>query len=545
MYALTSLFLLATLAFPLQAQKQADSSSYYYQIIIDQQDSDKMVAAIAFYEKQLAAYEAKGDLMSCVQGLRLTAVAQYHLGYLFECEASATKGLAYLEQLPKTETTQEAEKALYIQLGRVYRTLENTSTSIYYYEKALALATTTRDSIININNIANVHSDAKAYALAETELALAYQLTLKQKDGLTMAKAQDNLGFVQSKLGKPQGIVNMEEALVLRLQETDLTGIYSSYRHLCEYYLDRDDYAQATEYAQKAYEVAVTLNSASYLDNALTNLLKSKNDPLFTQYIALTDSLSKAQLVKENKYAGIKFNFEMEARRANANQLEKEKAKRRTLLYQGLGGFVVLSGIFLFFLLRNKHRKEKLLEIYHTETRISKKVHDEVANDVYHVMTKLQNTPTQDEAILDDLEHIYTKTRDISKESGAIDVHEHFDSLLTDLLLSYKSPEVAIITRNIGKIDWDAIPDTKKTTLYRVLQELMTNMRKHSQATLVAIVCSMKGRKVQIEYTDNGVGTDLQKKGGLLNTENRMETINGHISFESAPNKGFKATITL
>ena len=84
MYAWTSLFLLATFGvlYPIQAQKQTDSSSYYYQIIIDQQDSDKMVAAIAFYEKQLAAYEAKGDLMSAVQGLRLMAVAQYHLGYL-------------------------------------------------------------------------------------------------------------------------------------------------------------------------------------------------------------------------------------------------------------------------------------------------------------------------------------------------------------------------------------------------------------------------------------------------------------------------------
>jgi len=112
-------------------------------------------------------------------------------------------------------------------------------------------------------------------------------------------------------------------------------------------------------------------------------------------------------------------------------------------------------------------------------------------------------------------------------------------------LLSYQNSDTTIITKNISKIDWDTVSEIKKTTLYRVLQELMTNMKKHSEATLVALVFSNTNKKIKIDYTDNGKGCDLKKQNGLLNTENRIETIKGTINFESQKDNGFKATITI
>ena len=146
---------------------------------------------------------------------------------------------------------------------------------------------------------------------------------------------------------------------------------------------------------------------------------------------------------------------------------------------------------------------------------------------------------------MDDLEDIYNRTRDISRELSIIDLDENFEVTLGDLLLSYQNSDTTIITRNISKIDWNAISDIKKTTLYRVLQELMTNMKKHSHAALVAVVFSETNSKLKIDYTDNGQGCDLKKQNGLLNTENRIETIKGTISFESHKNNGFKATILI
>src|SRR5690606_28178081 len=118
-------------------------------------------------------------------------------------------------------------------------------------------------------------------------------------------------------------------------------------------------------------------------------------------------------------------------------QAEREKAKR--VQYQTVFLIFVAIGIFLIFLIRANAKKQRLLDVYTTETRISKKVHDEIANDVYRMMTNLQTTTPSTDAILDDLEAIYIKTRDISRENTPIDMDQNFDAVLRDLLLAYQS----------------------------------------------------------------------------------------------------------
>ena len=160
-------------------------------------------------------------------------------------------------------------------------------------------------------------------------------------------------------------------------------------------------------------------------------------------------------------------------------------------------------------------------------------------------MTKLQSNDNINEDVLDDLEQIYLKTRDISKENSTIHVNQGFEILLTDLLANYSSNQVNVITKDIVKVDWKKVSDVKKTALYRVLQELMTNMKKHSQANIVVVVFSQKNKKVTINYNDNGIGTTLKKHNGLQNVENRIQSVGGTITFTSTINKGFKANIIL
>ncbi|MCD8529424.1 MAG: hypothetical protein LRY25_01160 [Flavobacterium sp.] len=49
-----------------------------------------------------------------------------------------------------------------------------------------------------------------------------------------------------------------------------------------------------------------------------------------------------------------------------------------------------------------------------------------------------------------------------------------------------------------------------KITLYRVLQELMVNMKKHSECTLVAIAFKNNPTTLEITYSDNGKGIQNQ-----------------------------------
>ncbi|MDO9136671.1 MAG: ATP-binding protein, partial [Lutibacter sp.] len=82
---------------------------------------------------------------------------------------------------------------------------------------------------------------------------------------------------------------------------------------------------------------------------------------------------------------------------------------------------------------------------------------------------------------------------------------------------------------------------------YRILQELMVNMRKHSEASLVAITFQNIKNQFTINYSDNGIGLNLAAltfKNGLANVETRIKSINGTVTFDTALNNGFKAFIS-
>ena len=55
----------------------------------------------------------------------------------------------------------------------------------------------------------------------------------------------------------------------------------------------------------------------------------------------------------------------------------------------------MLSAVFLYYYLKNRNKKEKAEAVYQSETRISKKLHDELANDVYQTMAFVETQDLQ------------------------------------------------------------------------------------------------------------------------------------------------------
>jgi signal transduction histidine kinase len=262
-------------------------------------------------------------------------------------------------------------------------------------------------------------------------------------------------------------------------------------------------------------------------------------------YKKISDSLNVVNRTVQNLYAAMRFDVNQEKliNQRTLVELEKERSEKQfTLLIAALVGLLLLV-IILFILYRIRHIKQK--EVFITENRISKKVHDEVANEVYQLMVKMQLKHENLEDLLDDLEFIYNRSRDISKEFNTIDNNLPYNDVLLDLLSSYQSDNLRIINRNVSKYNWNALSQNKKNAIYRVLQELLTNMKKHSQATLVVVSVSQQGKKTDIKYTDNGVGTVLKKQNGLQNAENRIFALNGSITFETAPGNGFQVKIVI
>ena len=92
-------------------------------------------------------------------------------------------------------------------------------------------------------------------------------------------------------------------------------------------------------------------------------------------------------------------------------------------------------------------------------------------------------------------------------------------------------------------INWKGLSAEKKILIYRILQELMVNMKKHSQASFVVVSFSKTNDSLVITYKDNGIGTTLNIANGLQNVENRIAAIKGTITFETEVDNGFKTII--
>lgn len=214
---------------------------------------------------------------------------------------------------------------------------------------------------------------------------------------------------------------------------------------------------------------------------------------------------------------------------------------------------IVTIGLALavVFLLMSRNRRDKQLEAYIAETRIAKKVHDEIANEVFgtlNYLTAEQHLSAETrQKLIAKLDEIYLMTRNISRETNTIDTGYHFPDHLRTMLSAYADSKRNVIVTGLNDISWNNTDVLKKIAIFRSLQELMVNMKKHSEATLLTISFAINHKQAEIRYSDNGKGADIDlpsSKNGLENIEERITAIGGTMVLETALGKGFHITLT-
>jgi len=97
------------------------------------------------------------------------------------------------------------------------------------------------------------------------------------------------------------------------------------------------------------------------------------------------------------------------------------------------------------------------------------------------------------------------------------------------------------------------LPLAHAMALYRISQEALTNVAKHSQANLVVIEVKEMNRKISLTITDNGKGVSLrslqsradQAGWGISSMRNRAEDLGGRFTFTSSPGKGARVRVEL
>lgn len=518
-----------------QSKNQFDSAFYYF-------SKSKDLAAV-YKDSSFMAYNL----------LAMARIQQTFADYAGS-EETLTEAFPLID---KNSAYQVAALNLF---GIGAKQINNFDAALSYYEQIEAISKDAISEATAANNIAIVYIEKNQYAEAISLLKPYLQINLLDTLPHRKARIFDNLGYAYFKNNQAdRGLELMNEALNLRIDSDDTYGSIMSYLHLAEYYA-AINLAKSQKNAIKAYDFATKHRSTDERLEALkflmTHNINAGENKYAIDYAQINDSITIVRNKAKNQFAKIKY----DSQKANINALKYKGEKAEIALklqskqFQNyLLAFVLFSlAVFIVYLVRYykiKGNQDRIQTSYNTETRISKKLHDELANDVFYTMTYAETQDLENgakkERLLDFLDKIYNKTRNISRENSPIDTGEPFFINLKELLTGYESTTLKVIIRNGNPIDWIKLASDKKIALQRVVQELMVNMKKHSGASLVVIGFDSTSKQVIITYSDNGIGfaeTPILKNG-LQNAENRIQAVKGLLTFDFNSAKGFKAQI--
>jgi tetratricopeptide (TPR) repeat protein len=528
-----------------QVNPQQDSLRYYYYKILKPDNYNEFNKGLLFYNEGVNKAMAAKDTLKAIENLRIIAIGETEYGLFSESEQTIVTALRLSEKISNTDNKKSIMVGLNNQLGMLYRRIQNYPKALSFYDRALLIAGSQEDSITILNNKATVYKDLGKFDLSSDILKDALKIASPSK---VQKKAQyshimANLGFAQFKLQDKKALATMHLALDYRIKENDLTGQYSSYNDLTEYFIAKKDNEKARFYFTKGYTIAQQINAAGYIENSLGQYALLTEDPKIIQFKKLKDSLEDSRRLKENNYAAMKYDVDKEKELTHQAQVQQEKEKGKKNIYLFMSLILILISSSTIYGILQKRKQRQLKAIQRTEASISKKIHDGLANDTFQILSELQNLQDIPEHILIKLDRIYLETRDIAKNHSPLIEGADFEDQLISRLNSYRSDHLNVITRNVEKIEWESLNKIKKDTIYMVLGELMTNNKKHSHSTLALISFEQDRKKLRMVYQDNGIGTALKKGNGMQNMEFRIRAINGSISFESELNKGLKVEI--
>ena len=145
------------------------------------------------------------------------------------------------------------------------------------------------------------------------------------------------------------------------------------------------------------------------------------------------------------------------------------------------------------------------------------------------------------------LDNAITEIRSLSHQHVAPLQNVDLKQLITSLL-NLLEKSTGIKTKFEYDIRGKFSDDDLKLNIYRILQEQVNNIIKHSKATKVNIAIKNCANNVNIIMKDNGKGFDVTKRRqgiGISNIINRINSFNGEMSIKSAPGKGCETQIRI
>ncbi|KEO71908.1 sensor histidine kinase [Anditalea andensis] len=231
-------------------------------------------------------------------------------------------------------------------------------------------------------------------------------------------------------------------------------------------------------------------------------------------------TIKQNKLIHQQELRAIKQSGQLTAYNAMLQGQDQERNRIARDLHDGLGG--MLAGV-----------KLKLSSIVSNEKQNNSLIQPDM--EIYKVIGQLDQS-------VDELRRI---ARNMMPESL---IYMGLEAALSDLCKSLDSEKTAVVFEafNLGSNYEQAF----QISVYRIVQELLTNALKHANAQSIMVQCSENEDRLYITVEDDGKGFDqnLMEKNtgiGLSNIKNRVQLLQGSVEINSKPNEGTTFSIEI
>ena len=482
-------------------------------------------------------------------------------------------------------------------LANLYNKVEDFETSLVYYdianEAALKMGDLNAAGVI-ISNKGNLllKMDRKKAALN----AFNEGKELKVKAGApttSIAISNLNIGAAHLELNQQEEALSYLNSALSIFEERNYTsGIAEVLPQRGALYNKQAKYDLAIADCEKAKQLIDAIKVPELMSAAcecLYEAYKSKGDfksalDNYERFTIARDSVINEKNIKRLTQIEMQYDFNKKQEEQEL-VLQNEKRLKRNIL-AGLITLAVFSIVIILFLRKRMQYKNKLA--LQTETlqqqkitelqqknkliamnsmiegqeaerlRIAKDLHDSLGGLLSTVkahFTTIQNEIEQLDAL-----DLTGKTNALIDEA-CIEVRRISHNMMPHALsLSGLKGAIEDLGTHLQEqgysvnVEIDNLPEalepTKEVMIYRLIQEIISNIRKHAQASSILIQLIGHKNEVNLLVEDNGRGftyeTALAKGGlGLKSINSRVAYLDGTIDWDTQPNNGTSLTINI
>ncbi|RAJ20971.1 histidine kinase/DNA gyrase B/HSP90-like ATPase [Gelidibacter algens] len=433
---------------------------------------------------------------------------------------------------------------VYATLGQNYEDLQIIDSALYYYDKAIKESVRLNDTYAEAaiygyksNLYANRNQFREMLKASERSLSLARELQSRQM----LASSLYNVAyanFFNDNNAKARKEIN--EALLIATEDSLTDELKNSY-------------------------IILSYIAAKDGDYATSLLAKIKSDSI--QEAILNEQVIKSAAELENKYETEKKD----------NQIELQTAtilKKNVLNYILIGSAITILIIFLLSYRTYKHKRklqqqrinelETEKQLTATEavlkgeeqerTRLAKDLHDGLGGMLSGI--KYSFTTMKGNLIMTtENAHAFERSMDML-DSSIKEMRRVAHNMMPEALVKYgldtalkdfcndinQSGALKVTYQSIG-METAKIDQTTAITIYRIVQELISNTMKHATAKSAIVQLSKVDGPLNVTVEDDGKGFDTQilqrSKGiGWTNIQSRVDFLKGKLDVQSANGKG-------